>query len=269
MLKIDSRHLGLVSTHDDDTRNSLIMKISEKISSHLDVASIINISKISISLPEQPTLTHKQPKVTIAVALDTSFNFYYQDNLEALRREGAVLKFFSPVSDKKLPECDGLYIGGGFPEILGNKLAGNHHMKKTIKKLSECNLPVYAECGGLMYLTKSIVSGNKKFKMVGLFDAETKMTKNMCLHYTKGKTSNSLISEKQHNFHGHEFHYSQLDNVSSDSNFAYDLKIGDGIKNQKDGLMAHNTLASYGHLYFDSNNYAKIFVKNCIRYSRT
>ncbi len=106
--------------------------------------------------------------------------------------------------------------------------------------------------------------------MVGLFDAETKMTQKMRLNYTKGKiTTKTLISEKPHNFKGHEFHYSQLDSVSSDSKFAYDLEIGEGIKKHQDGMMQYNTLASYGHLYFDSANYAQIFVKNCITYSRS
>ena len=105
-------------------------------------------------------------------------------------------------------------------------------MKKSIKKLSEDNLPIYAECGGLMYLTKSILSENKKYKMIGLFDAETKMTKKMRLNYTKGKViMKNIISDKLHNFQGHEFHYSQLDSVASDSKFAYNLEIGDGIKN--------------------------------------
>ena len=120
-----------------------------------------------------------------------------------------------------------------------------------------------------MYLTKSILSENKKYKMIGLFDAETKMTKKMRLNYTKGKIiSKTPISEKLHNFQGHEFHYSHLDSVSSDSKFAYTLEIGEGIKKHQDGLIQDNTLASYGHLYFDSSNYAEIFVKNCIKYSK-
>lgn len=120
-----------------------------------------------------------------------------------------------------------------------------------------------------MYLTKSIDYGTKKFKMIGLFDAETKMTKKMKLNYTKGKIiSKNIISNKNHNLHGHEFHYSELDSVSSDSKFAYELDIGLGIKNHQDGMIQYNTLASYGHLYFDSSDYAKIFVKNCIANSR-
>jgi cobyrinic acid a,c-diamide synthase len=190
--------------------------------------------------------------------------------LEALKREGANIKFFSPVRDKKLPQCDGIYIGGGFPEILGEPLEKNQTMKKKIKQLSEENIPIYAECGGLMYLTKSIDYGKKTSKMVGIFDAETKMTKKMKLNYTQGNIiSKNIISDKKHALQGHEFHYSKLESVSSDSKFAYELKIGEGIKNQLDGMIQDNTLASYGHLYFDSSDYAKVFVKNCIKSSRS
>ncbi|KER05846.1 Cobyrinic acid AC-diamide synthase protein [Marine Group I thaumarchaeote SCGC AAA799-E16] len=269
LLSLESRHLGLLSTLDKKTLYKKIQKISNTISKNLDINQIIKILKNTSDLQKISKPSHKKPKTTIAVALDTSFNFYYQDNLESLRREGASLKFFSPVNDKKIPKCDGLYIGGGFPEILGSKLAKNQTMKKLIKNLAEDNLPIYAECGGLMYLTKSILSENKKYKMVGLFDAETCMTKRMKLNYTKGKISHTIISERSQRVQGHEFHYSKLNSVSSDSKFAYELEIGDGIQNHKDGLLQYNTLASYGHLYFDSSNYAENFVKNCIKYSRS
>ena len=270
LLNMSSRHLGLISTLENQDLKIQIKRISKIISEYFDVNQIVKIAKNSSNLTKKSKPIHKKTKTTIAVALDTSFNFYYQDNLEALRREGADLKFFSPVKDKKIPKCDGLYIGGGFPEILGNALEKNQIMKKSIKKLSEDNLPIYAECGGLMYLTKSISSENKNYKMIGLFDAETRMTKKMRLNYTKGKIiSKNTISNKLHNFQGHEFHYSQLDSVASDSKFAYDLEIGEGIKKHHDGLIQDNTLASYGHLYFDSSNYAEIFVKNCMNYSKS
>ena len=270
ILKMESRHLGLLSTLDNQTLKTQIVKNSKVISEYLDINQIVNLFNTSIDLPKKIKPVNKKIITTIAVALDSSFNFYYSDNLQALRREGATLKFFSPIKDKKIPKCDGLYIGGGFPEVLGNLLEKNQAMKKTIKKLSEDNLPIYAECGGLMYLTKSIVHLNKKYKMVGVFDAETKMTNKMKLNYTKGKINTKTpISDKLHNFQGHEFHYSELVSVSSDSKFACDLEIGNGIKKHQDGMIQDNILASYGHLYFDSFNYAQIFVKNCSKYSRS
>ncbi len=269
LLGMSSRHLGLISTLEEKTLKAKIIKISKIISKFIDIDKIIKISKNSVDLGREHRPVYKKTKATIAVALDTSFNFYYQDNLQALRREGAILKFFSPVNDKKIPKCDGLYIGGGFPEILAKSLAKNQHMKESIKKMSEDDLPIYAECGGLMYLTKSISSKDKKYKMIGLFDAETKMTNKMKLNYTKGRiVSKNSISDKLHDFRGHEFHYSHLEYVSSDSKFAYNLEIGEGIEKCHDGLIQNNTLASYGHLYFDSSNYAEAFVKNCTSYSR-
>ena len=268
-LDLQSRHLGLIPTKEDTLLKKKIQQISKTISSSLDIEKILQIIQTPPPLKTTTKKLHKKPKTTIAVALDNSFNFYYRDNLEALKREGANLKFFSPVNDKKLPQCDGIYIGGGFPEILGDALEKNQTMKKNIKQLSEENIPIYAECGGLMYLTKSIDYGKKTSKMVGIFDAETKMTNKMKLNYTQGNIiSKNIISDKKHAIQGHEFHYSKLESVSSDSKFAYELKIGEGIKNQLDGMIQYNTLASYGHLYFDSSDYAKIFVKNCIKSSR-
>ncbi|CAD6517127.1 Cobyrinic acid A,C-diamide synthase [metagenome] len=267
-VNFESRHLGLIPVREKNLK-SKIEKNSKIISDSIDIEKIIQIMKNPVPLLKNVEIKIKKPTTTIAIALDGSFNFYYRDNLNALKREGANLKFFSPINNKKLPESDGIYIGGGFPEILGNLLEKNHTMKKSIKRLSEDCVPIYAECGGLMYLTKSIDYGNKKFKMIGLFDADTKMTKKMKLNYTKGKiVLKNTITNKIHNLRGHEFHYSELDSVSPDSKFAYELDIGLGIKNQKDGLIQYNTLASYGHLYFDSSDYAKIFVKNCINYSR-
>jgi len=267
-LNFESRHLGLIPAEEKNLK-SKIEKTSKIISDSLDIDKIIQIMQKPLPLPNKSKIILKKPITTISIALDGSFNFYYRDNLEALRREGADLKFFSPIHDKKLPKSDGIYIGGGFPEILGNSLEKNSTMKKIIKKSSEENTPIYAECGGLMYLTKSIDYGNKKYKMIGLFDAETKMTEKMKLNYTKGKIiSKNIISDKTHELRGHEFHYSELDSVSSDSKFVYELDIGEGIKNHKDGMIQYNTLASYGHLYFDSSNYAKIFVKNCVNNSR-
>ena len=269
-LILESRHLGLITTMKEKNLQQKIQKISKIISESLDIEKIIKILNNTTQLKPKQKLKNTKNSVSIAIALDSSFNFYYNDNLEALRRYGATLKFFSPINDKKIPQCDGIYIGGGFPEILGNSLEKNSIMRQSIKKLSEQNMPIYAECGGLMYLTKSIDYGKKKYKMVGLFDAETKMTKKMKLNYTKGKiTSKNIISDKPHSLRGHEFHYSKLASISSDTKFAYRLEIGDGIKNQQDGLIQHNTLASYGHLYFDSSDYAKVFVNNCIKFSRS
>lgn len=268
-LSLESRHLGLIPTGENRKLVQKIRKISEQILGYLDLDRIIRLTKNQPPLTAPKKQKSSRQKITIGVALDSSFNFYYKDNLESLKRQGAKLEFFSPTNSKKLSKLDGLYIGGGFPEVLGKSLEKNTKMKQKVKKFAEENVPIYAECGGLMYLSKSIGYGRQKFKMVGIFDAETIMTKKMTLNYTKGQAiSSSIISKKSFSFHGHEFHYSQLKNISSDSRFAYDLDIGKGIKDGKDGLMEYNTLASYGHLYFGNSGIAENFIKNCITNSR-
>ena len=253
---MESRHLGLIPVKEQKSLQNKIRKISREISDSLDIDKILQICKNAPQLPKVQQKKFKNPTATVAVALDSSFNFYYHDNLEALRREGAKLKFFSPVSDKKIPKCDLIYIGGGFPEVLGQSLERNTTMRNLIKKHAEEGMPIYAECGGLMYLTKSISFGKKKYKMVGLFDAETQMTKKMTLNYTEGRiTSNCLISSPA-KFRAHEFHYSKISNLAKDAKLVYDLKIGEGISGKKDALSEYNTLASYCHLYFDSAKYA-------------
>lgn len=266
---LESRHLGLIPVLEQSSLKKRLQSVAKKIAEYIDIEKIIKISKKTEELSQINSPKLKKSKISICVALDKSFNFYYHDNLDALRREGARIKFFSPIYDSKLPSCDGLYIGGGFPEILSDPLERNQKMQKAIKKAAENNTPIYAECGGLMYLTKSIQYGEKKHKMVGLFDAETRMDKKMKLNYTKGKiSSNCLISQKSNNFQGHEFHYSEIDISSRDSKFAYTLSIGEGIKNKQDGLMEYNALASYMHLYFDYSKYAKNFIQTCIKFSK-
>ena len=259
---LESRHLGLIPVAEQKQLQRKIKQVSEQISDYLDFEKIVKICKNVERIPKTKLQKFKKPNISIAVALDSSFNFYYHDNIQALRREGAKIKFFSPVSDKKIPKCDSIYIGGGFPEILGKKLSQNHSMKKSIKQAAENEIPIYAECGGLMYLTKSIKHNNQKYKMVGLFDAETQMTKKMTLNYTQGRiTSNCLISSPR-NFNAHEFHYSKITNLPKDAKFLYDLKIGEGISSKKDGFSEYNVLASYCHLYFDSAKFASNIIKN-------
>lgn len=269
-LAMESRHLGLIPVSEQRQLQSKISKIAKTMSGFIDIEKIIQIGNkvppFGMILKEK----NVEQKTTIAVALDESFNFYYQDNLDALKKEGAKIEFFSPVSDSKMPKCDGIYIGGGFPEVIGSSLEKNTKMQKNIKTLAESGMQIYAECGGLMYLTKSIDYGSKKFKMVGLYDATTKMQKRLKLNYTKARiTRDCLIAKSPSTIQGHEFHFSELESVPKDSKFAYDLSIGVGIKNQKDGLMQYNTLASYMHMHFARPGIARKFVQNCIKYSRS
>jgi len=301
-MALEERHLGLHSTVDREELEKKIERITDVVEPRLDVKKLLTIAYSAGLVPAAAAAAkpRKTPNAVlrnreliasykkevknkdgpvIAVALDSSFNFYYQGNLDALRREGAQLKFFSPASDKKPPACDALYIGGGFPEVLAAPLEQNQSMKKSIKKMAEDGMPVYAECGGLMYLSKSITSKQrKKYGMVGLFDAGVVMTSHPVINYTKGVIGSGtpITGSSDRKFRGHEFHYSRMSDLPRGSGLAiclYDETCGGenygiGIQNGNDGLMIHNTLASYGHIYFDVADFASHFVANCARYRR-
>jgi len=264
-INLESRHLGLIPVSEQESLHTKIKQISKEISDYLDFNLIEKFCRSTSSLDKIKPIKTKKSKISIAIALDNSFNFYYHDNIEALRREGAKIKFFSPISDKKVPTCDLIYLGGGFPEILASSLEKNSSMKKSIKNYAENSIPIYGECGGLMYLTNSITYGKKKSKMVGLFDADTIMTKKMTLNYTEGKINSNCIISKPRNFRAHEFHYSKIINVPKDAKFLYDLKIGEGISSHKDALTEYNTIASYCHLYFDSAKFASKLIENTLK----
>ncbi len=266
---LESRHLGLIPVREKNFLDGRIKSIAKSLSGFIDIEKITKLAKDVPLLPLARGTKYEKMQTKIAVAMDESFNFYYQDNLDLLKSLGAEIIFFSPVSDKKIPTCDGIYIGGGFPEVKADLLEKNDVMKKLVKKHAQDGMPIYAECGGLMYLTKSIRYKSGKFKMVGLFDAVTVMEKKLKLNYTRGTIRpRSPFSLQSKIIKGHEFHYSELDLLSKDSKFAYDMSIGIGIKDKKDGLIVHNTLASYMHVHFDDSPIAANFVKSCIAYSK-
>ncbi len=266
---LESRHLGLVPAWEEKSLQGRILRVAKSMSDLLDLDQVLRVANSSPPLPRPQKTKSKKPTVTITVALDNSFNFYYPANLESLQRQGAQVKFFSPVHDKRVPECDGIYIGGGFPEVLSPSLSKNTAMRKTIRKLAGDGIPIYAECGGLMYLTNSIHDGKRQYPMVGFLDADTKMTKKMRLGYTRAAvTSRCILSDSKKQFQGHEFHYSELYDVSKDLRFAYDLEVGHGISEKRDGIIQGNTLASYCHLFLDAKNFAGTLVSNCKNHSR-
>ncbi|MDE1842080.1 MAG: cobyrinate a,c-diamide synthase [Thaumarchaeota archaeon] len=266
--QLESRHLGLVPVPENKDLEKKIKSMATNISKFIEIDKIIKISKDSPLLPKVSSKEKRKTKTTIAVALDESFNFYYQGNLDVLSDLGAELEFFSPCYDTKIPSCDGIYIGGGFPEVKGSLLQKNQTMKNLIKKLAQDGMPIYAECGGLMYLTNSIRYNSGKFQMVGLFDAVTVMEKNLKLNYTSAKPKPGSPFSLSGIIKGHEFHYSEIELLSRDSKFAYDMSSGIGIKDKKDGLVAYNTLASYMHVHFAGSSIANNFVKSCMLYSR-
>lgn len=272
-IKLEERHLGLIPYYEIEVKEK-ISKIAKIIEKSVDVEKIIRIANDAPELyfsPVEQKFENRKKKVKIAVAFDKSINFYYKDSLETLERFGAEIYYFSLINDFELPsDIGGIYIGGGYPEVYANELNENYSIRKRIKKLSEEECPIYAECGGLMYLTKCIDNGLSKKEMVGIFDGETIMTKRLTLSYTRFKVlKDNPVSYKDAILKGHEFHYSTIQNIGEKQNFIYKMLAGKGITGGKDGWFEYNTLGSYSHINFFSNyKVARKFIESCIKFAK-
>ena len=279
-ITMTERHLGLIPAHElEEKQRRAIIQSAKVVAEQIDLEKIKDVGRVhrnnyhQLQLQQQQQQKHfPNGQIKIAVAIDESFNFYYTDNLDALKKQNVQLVFFSPVNDNKLPEntC-GIILGGGFPEVLADKLEKNQSMIKSILKAAENGIPIYGECGGLMYLTRSIRGykrdEDKRRKMIGLIDADTFISGKLTLNYTEAN-SNSSIFGKISNIRGHEFHYSKIENIAKDSKFAYSMKKGNGIDDKKDGFIVYNSIASYMHLHFADSRLPKRLVEICIKCSR-
>jgi cobyrinic acid a,c-diamide synthase len=269
-ITIEERHLGLVPALELEKKKRSIHQSAKYISEQIDIDKIKSLCK-PINRTKAIQKAFPDTRIRVAVALDESFNFYYADNFDALRKQQAELIFFSPVNDIELPEnIHGIILGGGFPEILADKLEFNQAMIKSISKAATNGMPIYGECGGLMYLTRSIRRNNegkkKRQKMIGLIEADTFMSGKLTLNYTEADCTSSFF-EDIYKIRGHEFHYSNIENISTDSKFAYTMRRGNGVDNKRDGFVVYNCLASYMHLHFANNRLPERFIKNCLEFS--
>jgi len=274
-LTLPERHLGLIPAYEKAPLDEFSRKLSNLVDKNIDVDKIIDISRKARAFPKVKKKLFKnkppQDRVTIAVAKDAAFNFYYQDNLDILTHNGASLVEFSALGDKMLPQgADGLYIGGGFPELFAAELSKNTKLKADIYKKAKEGLPIYAECGGLMYLVKELIdSKNRGFPMVGVFEKlSVKMADGLrALGYVNIEVfKDNILSDKGVNARGHVFHWSYLDCLPSKENFTYKVTKDKG-KMFLDGLAKWNVLTSYSHLHFGSNiGFAKNFIKSCSAY---
>ncbi|SHH36204.1 cobyrinic acid a,c-diamide synthase [Caloranaerobacter azorensis DSM 13643] len=271
-IKLESRHLGLIPTVEVENLNKKLDKLSSMIEETIDIDEIIEISKEVSTLYYTYNNDNKTrlKDVNIGVALDKAFNFYYQDNLELLEELGAKLVYFSPLKDRKLPDnLHGLYLGGGFPEVFAKELEENRELRNEIKKVSELGMPIYAECGGLMYLCKSITTiDGKTYEMVGIFNRNARMTNKLqrfgYVHVNILKSC--TISKMPTQVKAHEFHRSILDESIND-NYIYRVdKIRESkiINSWKCGIVENSTLGAYAHIHFYSNKrLAEDFIENC------
>ncbi len=266
-LDIDERHLGLMPANEDDKSEIKINRISEII------ADSINIKKILSDTPNN-IISQSKPResipssLTIAIPKDVAFGFYYQDDLDLFEELGTKISYFDAIKDSKLPECDGLFIGGGFPEMNLEELSSNKSLLTDIQNKINAGLPTYAECGGLMYLTNNIEYLGRSFPMVGVINANTVMTQRpVGRGYVEIEPTDSHpwegVSKK---ISAHEFHYSRLENIATDYEYAYNVLRGVGISNKKDGIITKNLLATYSHLRSVGGN---LWVRQFIEFIKT
>lgn len=271
-LRIPQRHLGLVPVQEKKMSSSFRRKLLNTVEKNIDIKRIIKIGRKSKALPGIRknifVSAGNVSNTTIAIAKDRAFNFYYQDNLDILKALGARLVYFSLLSGKFLPHnIDGIYIGGGYPELFAGKLSGNIRMRQAVLDAAARGMPIYAECGGLMYLTEKLIDFKKKsFVMAGVFKCSAVMAKRrQALGYIEIEVlKDNILSKRSDKIRAHTFHWSYLES-NDDLPFAYRVRKNQG--EFKDGLIYKNVLASYAHLHFGSNlNFARNFIKSCAAY---
>jgi cobyrinic acid a,c-diamide synthase len=283
-MKISMRHLGLVPAIEErrraDNYDERIDFIKNAIKDGIKIDRLLEMAQTAPALERPPKTVFTPRKIegerpVIGVALDEAFNFYYHDNLELLEMAGADIKYFSPIHDKKLPDVDGLYLGGGYPELFAAELENNVSMREDILNVSRSGLPIYAECGGLMYLTEKLSTGVKgqgahnmadmpesTHDMVGALPGHTLMGHKRVVSYNIGSLAiDSVIGKAGNSFRGHEFHHSEVTDMPKDAKFAIKLSRGTGIIDGWDGLTVNNTLGCYAHLVASSyREFARSFV---------
>ncbi|HLZ33842.1 MAG TPA: cobyrinate a,c-diamide synthase [Nitrospira sp.] len=253
---IPDRHLGLITAHEQGTTD-LYDRLANAARETIDLDQVDALARSAGPLPMESlssVAAHRERIARIGVAQDAAFCFYYPDNLELLEAEGAELVRFSPLTDQVLPKVDMLYLGGGYPELHAEALTANVPMRQAIRSFAERGGPIYAECGGLMYLTQTIRQfDGTPHEMVGLFPAAAVMRKpGLTLGYrTLRLASPCILGVSGLTVRGHEFHYSALE-PNGELHYACTLADAQGNPKGQDGLMVRNTLALYTHLHFAS-----------------
>ena len=252
------RHLGLLPIHEHPASVKFIDEAQIIAENNLELDEIIKVAQTAKTLrPALDSLKNQNdlccsPSVTIGILRDSAFHFYYPENIEALVSSGAYVTEISALESKSLPDIDALYIGGGFPETNADRLSDNRPFLASVKSFVESGGPVYAECGGFMFLARDLVVDHKKFPMVGAFSASSILNrKPQGLGYVELKARfNNPFFKLGKTLKGHEFHYSTMvihDNKNSLQTF--DVLRGHGIDGNHDGLSVKNTLGLYTHVH--------------------
>jgi len=274
-LAIPERHLGLMPSNEDKAAQSKITMIAQLISEQVNLDRLMAVATpaLTITATSVPLLGGEGEPVKLGILRDAAFGFYYPGDLLALQHAGAELIFVDALHDTHLPAIDALFIGGGFPEVQMEWLANNYSLKRAIKEAIEQAMPVYAECGGLMYLSRTLTWQGKICEMVGALPCDTVMEARpqgrgyVQLRET-GKGLWPLLDAygQPAEFPAHEFHYSRVINLAAELPFAYEVLRGTGLDNRHDGIIYKNTLASYVHLRDVENNHWTSRFVNFIRH---
>lgn len=270
---LSSRHLGLTPSVEIDDLDNKLNYMAEVIEKYINLDELLQISE---EKEVEFDVYRRSPikgitDVKLGLAYDKAFNFYYQDSLDLLKDMGVEFVSFSPINDDKLPDdIDGVFLGGGFPEVFAKEISDNKSMLKSIREKSIDGMPIYAECGGLMYLGKELESiDGDFFEMTGILNGKSIMSKRLqrfgyCVGKSKSKT---LITDEEDFVRGHEFHYSDF--ISEDEPvYEMEKTMSDGLlKKWNGGFKSNNTFGTYLHTHFAGNyQLALNFVKNMEEY---
>ncbi|MGO0123539.1 cobyrinate a,c-diamide synthase [Desulfothermobacter acidiphilus] len=253
-LELPSRHLGLVPAAENPEGQQYISRLADLARQHLDLEALERLAAEAPPLPypEEFLPLPCSSRVRVAVARDRAFTFYYPENLELLESMGAELAWFSPCSDPSLPEGSAaVYLGGGFPELLAEELAANRTLREELRLAVAAGMPVYAECGGSIYLGRSLVWEEKEFALVGALPFRTVMEKRrQRLGYAEAEVlTSSPFFRRGERVRGHVFHYSRREGGGEFLPPAFLLRWG-RREPEPEGLVHQRTLASYLHLHF-------------------
>lgn len=270
------RHLGLVPPQEHGELAAAVHQAAALAKEHIDLEAVWELAQNAPALAPLETpavhVTAKPEVARIGVFRDAAFQFYYRENLEALASEGAKLVEISPIYDDRIPEVDALYIGGGFPETLAPALSDNKPFMDSLRRATEAGLPVYAECGGTVYLGEKLLYHGEEHPMVGALPAVFAFGAKPQGHgYTALETvQNNSFYAVGESLRGHEFHYTYLQSASEDLTFAFRVERGHGFDGDRDGIVHRNVLACYTHVHaLGTESWAPALVRAATRFRET
>ncbi|RQW64561.1 cobyrinate a,c-diamide synthase [Vibrio viridaestus] len=259
-IELPSRHLGLVTAVEQDKYNEKWELLADEVEKYIDIDKLLDVAKLKIhesSASHVPEIISDQGKgLTLALAYDEAFNFYYEDNLEFLEATGVEIKKFSPLKDSHLPDADMIYLGGGYPEIYAEQLAKNVSLLQAIKSAHESGKAIFAECGGLMYLGSTIEDeSGLQHKMCDILPGKSFMTKALKRfgYCTAQANHDNVLMKVGQQIRGHEFHYSDFDSELEPALTFTKERDGVELSRWSGGYQVGNTFASYLHIHFGQN----------------